>query len=388
MSIDTILYDQKGNNGRIALLEGGRLKELEFVKNDGVAEGNIYLGRIVSKVDLANGKEGFFVEIGDVRPAFLNVDEYGHDAGLNVGQSVVVQVQQEARAEKGARVVRSVQFVGQNICYCPFRMGVEVSSRIENKAMAAEYRQNVIEYTTGQEGWILRTSSVETSMDDIRAEMDDLRRIYDDVRAKARSASAPAVLYTKDNPLFDYIINHEESLQKVVLNNHNLEAEIKDIFEGDIATEFCANPFETFGVEDMISDALSKSVKLPGGGRVFIEETKAFVAIDVDSGEDRGHGSISRLNDEAAMAIAEQIRLRNLSGKIIIDFAGSSEYKFLKPVIEILERELAKDKNKSKVLGLSRAGNVEIIRVRRRPSLSDILSTECESCQGTGWVAK
>lgn len=388
MSIDTILYDQKGNNGRIALLEGGRLKELEFVKNDGVAEGNIYLGRIVSKVDLANGKEGFFVEIGDVRPAFLNVDEYGHDAGLNVGQSVVVQVQQEARAEKGARVVRSVQFVGQNICYCPFRMGVEVSSRIENKAMAAEYRQNVIEYTTGQEGWILRTSSVETSMDDIRAEMDDLRRIYDDVRAKARSASAPAVLYTKDNPLFDYIINHEESLQKVVLNNHNLEAEIKDIFEGDIATEFCANPFETFGVEDMISDALSKSVKLPGGGRVFIEETKAFVAIDVDSGEDRGHGSISRLNDEAAMAIAEQIRLRNLSGKIIIDFAGSSEYKFLKPVIEILERELAKDKNKSKVLGLSRAGNVEIIRVRRRPSLSDILSTECESCQGTGRVAK
>lgn len=388
MSIDTILYDQKGGNGRIALLENGRLKELEFVKENGVAEGNIYLGRIVSKVDLANGKEGFFVEIGDVRPAFLNVDEYGHDAGLNVGQSVVVQVQQEARAEKGARVVRSVQFVGQNICYCPFRMGVEVSSRIENKAMAAEYRQNVIEYTTGQEGWILRTSSVETSMDDIRAEMDDLRRIYDDVRAKARSASAPAVLYTKDNPLFDYIINHEESLQKVVLNNHNLEAEIKDIFEGDIATEFCANPFETFGVEDMISDALSKSVKLPGGGRVFIEETKAFVAIDVDSGEDRGHGSISRLNDEAATAIAEQIRLRNLSGKIIIDFAGSSEYKFLKPVIEILERELAKDKNKSKVLGLSRAGNVEIIRVRRRPSLSDILSTECESCQGTGRVAK
>ncbi len=388
MSIDVILYDQKGNNGRIALLKEGRLKELEFVKENGVAEGNIYLGRIVSKVDLANGKEGFFVEIGDARPAFLNVDEYGHDAGLTIGQSVVVQVQQEARAEKGARLVRSVQFVGQNICYCPFRMGVEVSSRIENKALAAEYRQNVIEYTTGQEGWILRTSSVETSMDDIRAEMDDLRRLYDDVRAKARSASAPAVLYTKDNPLFDYIIDHEETLQKVVLNNHNLEDEIKDIFEGDVATEFCANPFEAYGIEDMITEALSKSVKLPGGGRVFIEETKAFVAIDVDSGEDRGHGSISRLNDEAAVAIAEQIRLRNLSGKIIIDFAGSSEYKFLKPVIEILERELAKDKNKSKVLGLSRAGNIEIIRVRRRPSLTDILSVECESCQGTGRVAK
>lgn len=388
MSIDTIVYEQKSGQSRIALLEDGRLCEYEQFNDAGVCEGNIYLGKITGKTELANGKAGFFVDISDTRPAFLNEDEYGHEANLNVGQSVVVQVQQEARAEKGAKVVRSVQFVGQNICYCPFKMGVEASSRIENKALLEEYKQHVVEHTTGQEGWILRTSSVDASIEDIWAEMDDLRQLYNDVRTKARTATAPALLYSKDNPIFDDIINNEETLKKVVLNNHNLEDEIKDVFDGEIATAFSAEPFAEFGIEDMISEALLKNVKLPSGGRVIIEETKAFVAIDVDSGEDRGHGSISHLNEEAAYEIARQIRLRNLAGKIVIDFAGSSEYKFIKPVLEILEKELAKDKNKARLFGLSRAGNVEIIRVRRRPSLSSLLTKPCEYCQGTGRVQK
>ncbi len=78
-------------------------------------------------------------------------------------------------------------------------------------------------------------------------------------------------------------------------------------------------PVEELGLEDAISDALLKEVKLPSGGRLSIEETKACVCIDVDSGTDNGRGSISALNQEAAVEIAKQIRLRNLSGKIIVD---------------------------------------------------------------------
>ena len=388
MSIDTIIYEQKNGQSQIAMLSQGRLCEYEQFNDNGVCEGNIYLGKITGKTELVNGKTGYFVDINDTRPAFLNGDEYGHDANLTEGQSVVVQVQQEARAEKGAKVVRSVQFVGQNICYCPFKMGVEASSRIANKILAEEYKQKVVEHTTGQEGWILRTSSVEASIEDIWAEMDDLRQLYDDMRTKARIATAPALLYSKDNPIFDDIINNEDTLQKVVLNKHHLEDDIKDVFEGDVETVYHPEPFTEFGIADMLSEALLKTVKLPSGGRIFIEETKAFVAIDVDSGEDKGHGSISHLNEEAAVEIARQIRLRNLSGKIVIDFAGSSEYKFIKPVLDILERELAKDKNKARLFGLSRAGNVEIIRVRRRPSLSNLLTSVCECCQGTGRVQK
>ena len=147
-------------------------------------------------------------------------------------------------------------------------------------------------------------------------------------------------------------------------------------------------PFKHFGIDEAIFAALEKEVRLKGGGRIFIEETKAFVAVDVDTGDDRGNGSISRLNEEAAIEIARQIRLRNLSGKIIVDFAGSSEYRYMKPVLEVLEREVAKDPIRTHVVGLSRAGNVEIIRIRRRPSLSDVMSVECPTCKGTGRVEK
>ena len=139
---------------------------------------------------------------------------------------------------------------------------------------------------------------------------------------------------------------------------------------------------------EKLDEALQKEVKLKCGGRVIIEETKAFVSIDVDSGEGYTQGGFNRLNNEASVEIAKQIILRNLSGKIIIDFAGISDYKFLKNSIDILEKELSDDICKARVLGLSRAGNLEIVRNRRRPTLQDLFSEECPTCRGTGRVEK
>ena len=112
MSIDTIVYESKNTATRIALLSGGELVELEIVPENRAVEGNIYLGKIARKVDLANGKIGFFVELGEGREAFLNAEENGLDElKVSEGQSLVVQVAQEKRAEKGPKVTRALQFV-------------------------------------------------------------------------------------------------------------------------------------------------------------------------------------------------------------------------------------------------------------------------------------
>ena len=182
--------------------------------------------------------------------------------------------------------------------------------------------------------------------------------------------------------------NNAMSLNKVVVNTRKMEEEIKNEFDGDFEVEVVADAVKSYGIDEAVVEALQKEVKLKSGGRIYIEETKAFVAIDVDTGDDRGAGSISHINEEAAIEIAHQIRLRNLSGKIIIDFAGSSEYRYMKPVLEVLDKELMKDNTRCHVVGLSRGGNVELIRVRRRPSLSDIMSVECPTCHGTGRVEK
>lgn len=385
MVADTLVYENKNRIIRVAGLTDGVLQTLEIADLSKAAEGNIYLGRISKKVELANGKLGYFVNLGEDREAFINAEEHGRDdLNANEGQEVVVQVAQEQRAEKGARLVRSLQFVGRFVVYCPYRMNVEVSAKIADKLKADELKTLVQENTTGQEGWVVRTSAVYADEAELTTEMENLRAQFDAVRQKAKTSKAPALLMARNNVLSEAISRSGQGLSKIVVNDHNLEKDLQENF----AVEYSANPFAEFGLEDAILEALQKEVRLKSGGRISIEETRACTAIDVDSCEDDGLGSLGRLNMEAAAEIARQIRLRNLSGKIVVDFAGSSEYRYLKSAIEALEEELQHDYIKTSVQGLSRAGLVEIVRVRRRPSLQDILSTECPTCQGTGRVEK
>ncbi len=388
MKADTLVYERKGDNVRLAALDGGKMAELDVFAENKASEGNVYLGKITHKMELANGHTGFMVNIGDSEDAFMNAYEQDlKEVNMTEGQSVVVQVSQEKRAEKGAKVVRNIQIVGTTLVYRPFRMGVDVSSKIEDKEQARVYRSAVWENITGQEGWALRTAAVDFPVEDVLEEMVKLRGIYENIRIKARNASAPALLYVRENPLFEYIRRYKDSLKKIVVNNHNLEKELEDLIGADMV-EYSPEPFETYGLEDQLVEALNRTVELAGGGRIHIEQTRACVAIDVDSGDLKSGGAVSHLNDAAAVEIARQIRLKNLSGKIVVDFAGSSEYRFMKPVMDILATELADDPCRGRVVGLSRAGNVELLRQRRRPSLLDIYTEECPTCQGTGRVEK
>ena len=383
--IDTIIYDKNSQVTGIALLKSGEVKNIEIISGNQAISGNVYLGKITKKVSLAHDREGFFVNIGDGKEAFLNGDEYGmNEVKLVEGQSVVVQVAQERHAEKNARLVRSIQLVGTYVVYCPYRMDVGASNKIEDKNKVAELIEAVKGEVTGQEGWVLRTAAGDVNFSVIAEEMKQLRDTFENIRIKARNEQAPYLLYSKPDSVWEYINFYKNSLEKVVTNNRNLQDMLSDNVEFIVSN----SPFEEYGVDEVIGEALEKTVVLKHGGRVTIEETKACVAIDVDSGKDNGGGVLNRLNEEAAYEIAKQIRLRNLAGKIVVDFAGHSEYRYIKPLLEILEKELNKDMTKSRVIGLSHGGLVEIIRVRKRPTLQELMSEECPTCQGTGRVEK
>lgn len=385
MKAEKIIFDRNDETSGIAVFDDTGLMEIDIYNENRAIEGNVYLGRISKKISLANDRTGFMVNIGDGREAFLNSYEPTlKEANMSEGQSVVVQVTQEKRAEKGAKVVRNIQLAGIYLVYCPFKFDVEASSKIEDIEKAAAYKKFVQEHSQGQEGWILRTVSTEATENQLLEEMTSLREAYENIRKKARTMTAPTVLYNKENPLFEYIRRYKDSLKEVVVDTPKLKEQVEAVFAGTVTLQ--KEAFEEFGIDDAIVETLNRTVKLKHGGNLHIEETRAFVAIDVDSGGKRSVGDIDSLNIEAAKEIARQIRLRNLSGKIIIDFAGSSEYRFMKKVLEVLEEELADDICHSRVLGLSRAGNVEILRQRRRPSLRDLYTVECPTCSGTGRV--
>ena len=384
--INTVIVEQNNNRLSLAFLENSELRKVDFMEENRAAEGSVYLGKISKKIDMANGKSGLMVNIGESEDALLNLDDDAKEVSYSEGQSIIVQVKQEAHGEKGAKVSRTVQLAGKYLVYCPYGMQVQASSKIMDKETMYKYKDMVRERITGQEGWILRTSSVENDFSLLEAEMGELRALFDSIRTKARTASAPALLYSDSFSFLEKIAAHKATLEQIVVNTPKLKQQIAD--ELGLEADIEKSPFESFGMEEKLLDAIQKTVKLPDGGAIHIEETKACVAIDVDSGAMGHGGSISRLNDEAAHEIAKQIILRNLGGKIIIDFAGSSEYRFMKSVIEILENDLQYDENQAKVLGLSRAGNIEIVRRRKQPSLLDLLTEECPTCRGTGRVER
>ncbi len=380
--LDTIVAEEKNDLLKLSGLKDGVLREVVIYDYTKANEGDIYLGKITKKITTANGHHSYFVTLGD-KDVFINAAEDGlEDLEAHEGQDIILQITQEARAEKNARGVRFLQLAGINLVYCPYGEGIDASGRIHDDTKITEIKDWLNEVRE-DEGWIVRTHAQEADKNDIISEAKELKELFNEIMSKAKSVKSPSVLWKKDTSLQDMIIAHKKTLQKIVVNNHLWE----DKF-ADYEVVFSRDPWSEYGIDEQVTDALQCEVKLPSGGRLFIEETKAVVAIDVDSAGYGEQGGISRLNNEAAKEIAKQIILRNLSGKIIIDFAGLTEYHYLKEAVDILERELRADSVKARVLGVSRAGNVEVLRARRRPSLRDALTKECETCHGCGRIEK
>jgi len=379
----TIVIEERNNIKKIAICEDGELSEFLLYDQSKVKEGDIYLGKINKKISSANGKASYFVNVG-AGDVFINAFERElEDLEAHEGQDIVLQIAQEAHSEKSPRGVRFLQLAGENVVLCPYGESVNVSSKIADE----EKRKKLLDLVNSEDsnvGWIVRTHAETASDDEIISEMQLLKKRFNDIITKAKSIKAPAILWSNDFNVVDIVNRKGEDLQKIVVNSHLMENELGK----DYPIEYNANPFEEYGIGEQTSQALQKCVKLRNGGRIFIEETKALVAIDVDSGGASAQGGIGKLNNEAAAEIAKQIVLRNLSGKIVIDFAGFSEPKFLNEAIAILERNLKKDASKSRVLGVTKAGSVEILRGRRHPSLRELLTVPCASCQGTGRIEK
>ena len=137
-----------------------------------------------------------------------------------------------------------------------------------------------------------------------------------------------------------------------------------------------------------IQRALERRVPLKSGGYLIIDPTEAMTTIDVNTGAFVGHRNLEetifKTNLEAAMAIARQLRLRNVGGIIIIDFIDMEDEEHRRQVLRTLERQLERDHAKAHITGLTELGLVQMTRKRTRESLSQLLCEPCSTCQGRG----
>ena len=420
MSIE-ILVNIAPRETRAAVVENGVLQEiyLERTSRRGLVS-NLYKGR-VSRV--LPGMQAAFVDIGLDRTAFLHAADIagtppdetvvGLSAAsvsqqvedirrlVNQGDDILVQVIKDPIGTKGARLTTFVALPSRYLVYMPRGEGIGVSARIEDESERQRLKSAIVSLLPpgALGGYILRTAAQGVSIESLREDMAYLDKLWKHVRVRA-TETEPGTIVHEDLPLALRVLRDELSrgVSRVLVDSAREHAEMiafAAAFMPDAATriELYAGTrpiFDLHGIEEEIAKALERKVTLKSGGHLVIDQTESMTTIDVNTGAYVGHRNLEetifRTNLEAAVAIARQLRLRNLGGIIIIDFIDMHDESHRRQVLAALERALAGDRAQTHIVSLSPLGLVEMTRKRTRESLEHLLCAPCPICEGRGFV--
>jgi ribonuclease G len=283
----------------------------------------------------------------------------------------------------------------------PHSTGVGVSSRIEDEGERERLRA-LTERLAADDlnaGYIVRTAAEGATEAELLADMAFLRRLRDAIYETAQRVDAGQLVH-EDLPLplrtlRDVLTPEVERVLVDSKDVHRIMLEFTESFMPHLAEKIelyaQSSPIlDLYGIEDEIERALKRKVPLKSGGYIIVDQTEAMTTIDVNTGAYVGHRNLEetifRTNLEAAVAIARQLRLRNLGGIIIIDFIDMVEEEHRRQVIQALGDRLGSDHAKTQIMSVSSLGLVEMTRKRTRESLEHLLCQTCPSCDGRGYV--
>ncbi|MCD4819925.1 MAG: Rne/Rng family ribonuclease [Candidatus Cloacimonetes bacterium] len=398
---------------RIAILEDHNLTELYTEKVDKqIITGNIYIGTIKNVLP---GLGAAFLDIGLDRTAFLHFKDIdfnflekkieGHYNSsqigkiLKPGQEIVVQVKKGPIGKKGARVTGSLTIPGKFLVYMPFQQKVAISKKISSQTERKRIHSIFDKIKEPSVGIIVRTDTEGHSEEDFLQEYQSLEKTWKLLQKQIKYAKVPDCIF-EENDLSSKLVRDlfNSNVDRLVLDDKKLFNKIifklKEINPDLISRiEFYDEDspiFDAYGVEKEISKIFQSRIYLPSGGNITIEHTEALIAIDVNTGSFTSaknyQQTIKQTNLEAAYEIARQIRLRDLSGIIILDFIDMNIAKHRDEVFQLLKSNLKRDREKNKVYPFTHLGLVQISRKRARPSLMIVHSESCPYCNGVGRI--
>ncbi len=412
-SKEEILVNVTSSEVRAALLENGVLQEVyvERSARRGLIS-NIYKGR-VSRV--LPGMQAAFVDIGLDRTGFLHVSDIatptatGNGENLpNIkdlvreGENIMVQVAKDPLGNKGARLTTFVTLPSRHLVLTPHSTTVGVSARIDDEQERERLRsmvERLLEAEGQSCGAIVRTVAEGCSEDTILADLRYALKLWELVQQRCRDGKAKSLIHEDLSlplrVLRDLVSTDVERILVDSQADFIAMQEFIDTYLPGTRTvleryERRRPIFDLHGIEDEIRKSLDRSISLKSGGYIIFDQTESMTTVDVNTGAYVGHRNLEetiyRTNLEAAVAIARQLRLRNLGGIIIIDFIDMLEEDHRNNVLQVLENSLARDHARHQISPLSPLGLVEMTRKRTRESLQHILTNDCHSCSGRGFV--
>jgi ribonuclease G len=410
---------------RVALLEGGRLEEYSVERNSSRnIVGSVYKGK-VKNIEI--GLKAMFVDIGFEKNAFLHFWDAipaALDSGIEeidrpekrrpqkritpkdipniypVGSDVIVQVTKGPIGTKGPRVTTNLSFAGRYLVLMPFSDRSGISRKIEDPKERARLRKILRQLDIPEGiGIIIRTVGEGQRARYFVRDLGFLLEQWARIERKIKEDPAPVRLFEEpdlvERTVRDFLT---EEIDEVLVDDRvaadrmgEMVGQISRRARNRIHFYDGATPiFETFGVQKQIDDAFHRQVWLKCGGYIVIDETEALVAVDVNTGRNKGgrdvEKTILQTNLEAADEIARQLRLRNIGGLIIGDFIDMKSRRDQQMVYNLMRERLKRDKARTHVLPLSALGLMEMTRQRAQESLSDSIYENCPYCMGRGLV--
>lgn len=409
-----LLINVTPSETRVALVENGVLQEVHIERQSSRGlVGNIYLGK-VSRV--LPGMQAAFIDIGLEKAAFLHASDIitsepvveelpnpGPTSATDIrelvrdGQMIVVQVVKDPIGTKGARLTTDITMPSRYLVLMPEVNHVGVSQRIESEDERNRLKESVVDLIDNTCGFIVRTAAEGAGEDELVQDAKFLRKLWAKVQKKKRNTRKAAVLYEDLSLAFRIIRDFVGAdLERVKVDSKLSFQQLKaftEEFVPEVSSLLEYYPgerpiFDLFDVENEIQRGLGRKVELKSGGYLIIDQTEAMTTVDVNTGAFVGHRNLEETifntNCEAAVAIARQLRLRNLGGIIILDLIDMSDAEHKRRVLHILESSLSKDRAKTNINGFTSLGLVEMTRKRTRESLEHVLCGECSTCKGRG----
>lgn len=378
-----------------AVFENETIVELHPVlldeKKNNPALGNIYVGRVknivgninAAFVEIANGIECYYSIADNPTPIFTK--KVGKKS-LCIGDEILVQISKEAVKTKAPTVSSKLNITGKYsvLTYGDQRVGV--SSKL-SKEEKARLHQIAEEYVTTEYGIIMRTNAKEVQEEILRNELEFLTEEYDNIRKVANTRICFSCLKEVPKEYLTELKNiRQEGLSEIIIEDSDIYDEVKDYLLKEqpedldklrLYKDTMLGLHKVYSIEKHIENALKEYVWLKSGAYLVIQPTEALTVIDVNTGKNiskkKDDEAYLRINLEAAKEAARQIRLRNLSGIILVDFINLDKAEYTQQLLNEFESYLKKDPIVTTLVDMTKLQLVEVTRKKVRKPLHELL---------------
>ena len=381
------LYIRETGRREIAVVEDGRLVEYLLDDPAGQATEAVYLGRVERVVP---GMQAAFVDIGQEKNGFLPLKERNLPEAekLQSGMAVLVQVKKEAQGSKGAFLSRDITLCGEYALVMPLNRMVGVSARVTEDVERNALHALGESAAEGRFGIVMRAAALGVGEAAVRDEADRLLSQWEAIRQAAPTAHVPSRMDGSRSLLDGVITDYRpRGIDRIHTDSPELAAKLETVAPVMVSS---GDPIALMKLDRQRDKALERRVWLDSGGTLVFDPCEAMTVIDVNTAKFTGkrqlEETILKLNLEACEEIARQVRLRNVSGIILIDMIDMEREESRARVLSALEAAFAHDRVKTVIHGYTSLGLVEMTRKRSRRPLRDDWTKQCPACRGKGII--